>query len=172
MISGPQLHTFRHFGSGGDSRERSLYDDAGISEAGIPGHSSASTPNPRVTVRFDAEKTPRLEMRFSDFAVPTPQLRNSATSSNLAEYTGFAPTVPIIQAPPPARRRANTVTTITGEQDGLFQDVGRLVTQLPTTPTERRIPTRSQTLTAATAASTYSQTTEITTAGLDFQRRL
>jgi len=114
-----------------------------------PGHSTASTPNPHVTVHFDAEKTLRLEMRFDDFAVPMPQLCNSAMSSNLAEYTGFAPTVPVIQAPPAARRRANTVTTITGEQDGFFQDIGRLVTQLPRTPTERKIPTRSQTLTAA-----------------------
>jgi len=98
------------------------------SQAGIPGHSTASTTNPRVTFRFDAEKTPRLAMRFSYFAILTPQLRNSATSSNLAAYTSFAPTVCIIQAPPPARRRANTMTTITGEQDVLFQDVERLVT--------------------------------------------
>jgi len=139
----------------------------GVSEAGIPGHSPASNPNPRATVQFDAEKTPRLKMRFSYFAVSTPQLRHSAKSSNLAEYTGYAPTVPIIRAPPPARRRANIVTTIMAEQDGLFQDVGRVVTQLPTTSTERRIPTMA----ATTAASTYSQTTEITTAGLDLQRK-
>ena len=31
MISGSQLHMFRHFGSGGDSGKCGLYDDAAIS---------------------------------------------------------------------------------------------------------------------------------------------
>ena len=110
MISGPQLHTFRHFGSGGDSRERSLCDDAGIA-----GHSSASTSNPRVTVHVDAEKTPRLELRFSDLCGTDSSAAQLADVDYLAKYTGFAPTVPIIHAPPPARRRANAVTTITSE---------------------------------------------------------
>ncbi|KAH7101734.1 hypothetical protein BKA62DRAFT_702083 [Auriculariales sp. MPI-PUGE-AT-0066] len=116
LISRPQANTFRHVGTGSSG---SPFDNGSMSEAGL-------SSNQRVTVHFDAAKTPRLEMRFSDFSVPTPDIRSS-TSSDLAV-------------------RGNTIGTVRSA-DSMLDAVRSLAGQFPQTPNSARpLPSRSQTL--------------------------
>ncbi|EJD41557.1 hypothetical protein AURDEDRAFT_186509 [Auricularia subglabra TFB-10046 SS5] len=106
MISQPQTETFRRL----DANDASTIFK-GASTVNL--NTAATKPtSQRVTVHFDAAKTPRLEMRFSDFNVPAvPSLRSvrSSTGSEGSVYTvRDSHAVPMIQAPPPARRRGAT----------------------------------------------------------------
>ncbi|KZV92225.1 hypothetical protein EXIGLDRAFT_749778 [Exidia glandulosa HHB12029] len=103
LISQPQTDTFRRLDR--DVANDLFANDVDRKVPDLPAQQRRMSQ--RVTIHFDSAKTPRLEMRFSDFSVPPLSITGSPNQS-LYTLGDSSPVVPHIQAPPPARRRGAT----------------------------------------------------------------
>lgn len=140
LISQPQTDTFRRLDRGAADQ---LFASLDIATAPTRPTRRMSQ---RVTVHFDAAKTPRLEMRFSDFAVPT----LSAMSEESLYAQDDAPRVePSIEPPLPLRRRGTTgsvqpMQSTSGQWTSVLSR--SFTTVRPEAMHFPRIPVRAQTL--------------------------
>jgi hypothetical protein len=114
MIGNPQADTFRQLDAG---TERSFGSQGSLSTDAGKGNEHL--------VQYSKEERIEIAKRFSAFTLASQNVRVSASSSDLATYTGYAPPVPHIKTPPVSRKRATTTTSVYSVDSELVADIGQ-----------------------------------------------